>query len=126
MLEIKPVHTAYEKEEYCKACGFAYAAPLQVIAAFDNGSFSGAGVFSMDDQNQAEIVEISLIPGLDDWQDLFLTGKALLNYLDLKGVKYAVYRGKNRKLALALLFQEQDGAFRLKLDGYFDHQHPCG
>lgn len=118
MLEIRPVYTSYEREEYTKIFGIIPDKSCNVIAAHNGGKFVGSAYVKVDGEN-GTIFLMSLIDGYDDYIDKFLLGKAALNFLDLNGAKNVEYTGNDEKLAKSLGFKFVDGKKLLCLDGYF-------
>ncbi|MBP3579839.1 MAG: hypothetical protein J6K12_01185 [Clostridia bacterium] len=125
MLEIRPVYTSYEREEYTKMFGIIPQDGYHVIAAHNGGNFVGSAYVKADGET-GYIYHMSLIDGYDDYIDRFLLGKAALNFLDLQGVKNVEYTGDDEKLAKALGFKNIDGKTTLNLDGYFTGSHCDG
>ena len=122
MLEIRPVYTSYEREEYTKCFGIVPEDGYFVIAARNNGRFVGTAYGKIDGKN-AVITLMSLIDGYDDDVDRFLLGKAALNHIDLNGGVDVIYTGSDERLAKALGFSCADGQKKLCLSGYFEGKH---
>ena len=124
MLEIRPVYTSYEREEYTKIFGITPEDGFNVIAAHNGGKFVGSAYVSIENE-VGFIHHISLIDGYDDFIDRFLLGKATLNFLDLNGAKSVTYYAADKKLAKDLKFTENDGKTTLNLEGYFTGEAFC-
>ncbi len=124
MLEMRPVYTSYEREEYTKPFGITPEDDKVVICARYPDRFVGMAYVSAEGEN-GKIHFLSLIDGYNDETDLFLLGKAMLNYLDLHGVKNVVYpEVKDEKNAKRLGFKKnEDGTYTLSLEGYFTGKH---
>lgn len=123
MLEMRPVYTSYEREEYTKPFGIIPEEGKTVICARYPDRFVGLAYVSID-RELATVHEFSLVDGYDDDTDFFLLGKAMLNYLDLHGAKNVVLPlAKNEKILKRLGFSKSgDGQWNLSLAGYFDHK----
>ena len=123
MLEIRPVYTSYEREEYTKPFGIIPEEGKTVICARYPDRFVGLAYVSVDGE-LSTVHEFSLVDGYDDDTDFFLLGKAMLNYLDLHGAKNVVLPlAKNEKILKRLGFSKAgDGQWKLSLAGYFDHK----
>ena len=123
MLEMRPVYTSYEREEYTKPFGIIPEEGKTVICARYPDRFVGLAYVSVDGE-LATVHEFSLVDGYDDDTDFFLLGKAMLNYLDLHGAKNVVLPlAKNEKILKRLGFSKSgDGQWNLSLAGYFDHK----
>ncbi len=122
MLEIRPVFTSYEREEYTKPFGITPEKECFVIAARDGDSFLGTAYGKIDGEN-AVIYLMSLLDGIDDRVAWFLLGKAALNYTDLEGAKNVTYTGNDKTLATALGFSMSTDVPTLSLEGYFTGEH---
>lgn len=127
MLEMRPVYTAYEREEYTAPFGFTPEEGKTVICARYPDRFVGLAYVAADGE-AGTVCKLGLVDGYKDETDLFLLGKAMLNYLDLHGVKTVAYpelaseTAFCKKIAARLGFhQESDGVYRLNLEGYFTH-----
>lgn len=125
MLEMRPVYTTYEREEYTAPFGIVPDEGHVVICARYPERFVGLAYVSLDGET-GHIDKYALIDGYEDETDLFLLGKAMLNYFDLHGVKTVVYPlvpdEKSKKMAVRLGFrQNADGVYTLNLEGYFAH-----
>ena len=124
MLEMRPVYTAYEREEYTAPFGFVPEDEDIIVCARYPDRFVGMACVRADGEN-GEIRRFSLIEGYEDDTDLFLLGKAMLNVLDLRGVKTVVYNApENEAMAKRLGFKKAEGgALTLSLEGYFTGHH---
>ena len=120
MLEMRPVYTAYEREEYTAPFGIVPEEGKTVICARYPDRFVGMAYVSAEDE-QGTVHFLSLVDGYEDDTDEFLLGKAMLNYLDLHGVKNVIYPApKKEALAKRLGFRAGvDGVYTLNLTGYF-------
>ena len=124
VLEMRPVYTSYEREEYTKPFGITPEDDKVVICARYPDKFVGLAYVSAENEN-GTVHFLSLVDGYNDDTDIFLLGKAMLNYLDLHGVKNVVYPDvTDPALAKRLGFkQNDDGIFTLCLEGYFTGKH---
>ncbi len=128
MLEMRPVYTSYERETYTAVFGITPEDGKVVICARYPEKFVGlAYVAHTDGDTTATVEHLSLVPGYHDDTDIFLLGKAMLNYLDLHGAKTVVYPNvpeENIALAKRLGFrQTENGQMSLGLEGYFTGHH---
>ena len=124
MLEMRPVYTSYEREEYTKPFGIIPEEGKTVICARYPDKFVGMAYVSTDGE-KGTVHFLSLVDGYNDEIDIFLLGKAMLNYLDLHGVKDVEYpEVKNEALVKRLGFRKgEDGIYRVNLVGYFTGKH---
>ncbi len=127
MLEMRPVYTSYEREEYTAPFGIVPEEDKVVICARYPERFVGLAYLALNGET-GTVCKLSLIDGYEDEIDLFLLGKAMLNYFDLHGVQYVVYPDLEnesefcKKIAARLGFRQgSDGVYRLNLTGYFTH-----
>lgn len=122
MLEILPIKDKSEQEEFCKAVGIEYDPDMMAYAAYDNNTFRGVSLFRIVGKD-CVIYKIKLIEGIDDYLATYLLAKAPLNFADLCGVKTAIFKDDDKKLATDLEFLEKNGVYTLSLEGYFTT--PC-
>ena len=88
MLEIKPIQSKEEQKEFCLRCGIPYDAEMMAYSAKDDGNFIGVAQFTIE-AGAGYVKNIALIDGLDDFEALFLMGRAMLNFIDLCGIHEA-------------------------------------
>ena len=124
MLEMRPVFTSYEREEYLKPFGLVPEDGKTVICARYPDRFVGAAYVSISGE-VGTVHLYSLVPDYNDETDYFLLGKAMLNYLDLHGVKTVVYpevpdEAMARRLGFA---KRENGSMTVSLVGYFTAKH---
>ncbi len=125
MLEMRPVYTSYEREEYTKPFGIVPEEGSVVICARYPERFVGMAYIRIEGE-KGFVRRLSLVDGYEDETDLFLLGKAMLNYMERHGAKCAVYPDvTDEKAAKRLGFApEEDGkAWTLSLVGYFTEKH---
>lgn len=124
MLEMRPVYTSYEREEYTKPFGIVPEDGKVVICARYPDRFVGMAYVSAQGEN-GTIHFLSLVDGYNDDIDIFLLGKAMLNYLDLQGVKNVTYpEVTNEPLVKRLGFRKnEENVYTLSLVGYFTGKH---
>jgi len=134
MLEIKPIQTKEEQKEICGVCGvefspdcLAYGAKENGVFDFDRTSFvAGVSQFRILGK-YAVIYDLANAVGIDDLEVLILMGKAMLNFVDLCGVKDVIIKTENiqnKNLIKILGFKEDNsGVYKLNLKDYFDS--PC-
>ena len=92
MLEIKPIEDKNEQETLCRLCGIEYREEFFAYKAYEDGKLFAAAQFDICG-GYAVIYGMSQVTGsADDFEGMFILGRAVLNFLDLCGVKEAVYR----------------------------------
>lgn len=122
MLKILPVDSKEKQEEYCLLTNVEYDADQMCYAAFDDGNFIGVSLFRIIGQS-CVIYRVKLTDGTDDHLAIYLLAKAPMNFADLCGIKEAIFKDENTSLAKELKFVENDGLYKVDLDGYFTT--PC-
>lgn len=122
MLEIKPIQSKEEQEAACTRCSVPYEADMMAYSAKDDGKFIGVAQFTML-SGAGYVNNITLVPGLDDFEALFLMGRAMLNFIDLCGVHqaYCAENAADPRILTAIGFR-RDSENRL----YADMTHMFG
>ena len=88
MLEIKPIQEKDLQARYCARCAVPYDPDCMAYAATLDGEFIGVAQFTIE-KDGGYVKNITLIPGLEDFEAVFLMGRAMLNFIDLCGVHTA-------------------------------------
>lgn len=88
MLEIKPIQTKEEQEAACARCKIPYDADCMAYAAYVGGEFVGMSQFNID-RDMGYVKNLVLCEGVDDFEAIFIMGRATLNFIDLCGVHRA-------------------------------------
>ncbi len=125
MLKVLPVQTKAEQELACSRCGVTYNPDLLAYAATVDDELVGVCQFRMDDGG-GEIFDLAAMPGIDDFEAMFIMGRATLNFIDLCGVHYATYHGTptDESLVRAIGFKQNEaGTYEIDLTGFFTE--PC-
>ena len=126
MLEIKPIEDKQEQEEICRKCGLPYREELFAYKAYDSGKLLAAAHFDIIGEEAVIYGMRQVLVSADDYEAMFILGRAVLNFLDLCGVKTAIYDvtdDYDRKTAKLVGFKETDGKTEIVLTGLFDS--PC-
>lgn len=126
MLEIKPIEDKSEQEEICRLCGVSYSPELFAYKAYDNGTLLAVSQFDIEGET-AVIYDLKQVIGTkDDFEGMFIMGRAVLNFLDLCSVKNAIFKAETEqkmKLAKLIGFKNENGVMKLSLEGLFTN--PC-
>ena len=88
MLEIKPIQSKDEQASCCARCSVPYDADCMAYAATIDGEFIGVAQFTIE-KDGGYLKNITLIPNLEDFEAVFLMGRAVLNFIDLCGIHTA-------------------------------------
>ena len=123
MLKASPIQTKEEQKEICQICGIPYREDSFAYSQKENGEVIAASQFDIT-MNGGVILDLQMKSGLeDDIEALFILGRAVLNFLDLSGVKSCVFASKNEhddKMAKMLAFKKTDDIWSISLEGLFD------
>ncbi len=123
MLVIKPIESKEEQREILSLCHIAYKEDLFAYKAHDNGILLAAAQFDIKGET-AELDAMRQAEGTkEDFEGMFILGRAVLNFLDLCGVKTVVSRvtdESERRLLTCIGFKEDDGLLSVSLEGMFD------
>lgn len=125
MLKVLPVQSKEEQEKYCALCKTPFFPAAMAYAATVDEAFVGICQFTLGDTTAA-IHDLVSVPGVSDFEAMFIMGRAALNFIDLCGVHTAVYKGDapDEGLLKAIGF-EKDAEGRLSMDLTDFFLHPC-
>ena len=125
MLEVIPIQTKTEQEALAARVGAVFLPDALAYRADADGEFVGMCQFRLDPSG-GHMLTLDSLPGHEDFQPMFVMGRAALNFMELCGAETAYYEAplRDRVLVGAIGFRE-DPAGRLSVDlkGFFDH--PC-
>ena len=129
MLKVLPIQTKSEQEEICKLCGVEFKPDLLAYSATVDGELRGVSQFKLTAEGGL-VFDVAPAIGTYDFEALFVLGRGTLNFIDLCGVHYAIYKGaveneQKERLIKAIGFKKTDlGTFEIDLTGFFtDHCH---
>ncbi len=116
MIEIKKITDKDFAQKICIAHNIDWQPEFHVIATIEQGEVLHCAVFEYG----GESGEIHAISGFDG-DILMLDGlcRAILNIMDINGVKYVYLPPKYDKLAHKIGFTMQNGCYYLSLEGFF-------
>ena len=129
MLKVLPIQTKSEQEKICEACDVIFNPDLLAYSATVDDELRGVSQFKLTAEGG---LVFDIAPAIDtyDFEALFVLGRGTLNFIDLCGVHYAIYRGEikdeqHERLLKAIGFKKTDsGSFEVDLNGFFtDHCH---
>ena len=129
MLKVLPIQTKAEQEEICKKCNVEFKPDLLAYAATVDGELRGVSQFKLTAEGG---LVYDITPAIDtyDFEALFVLGRGTLNFIDLCGVHYAIYKGtveneEKERLLKAIGFKRtESGSLEIDLNGFFtDHCH---
>ena len=123
MLEIKPITDSIEQKEILNLCGIEYRDGLFAYKAYEGSSLLAAAQFDIEG-SVAVLDAIRQAKGTaEDFEGMFILGRAVLNFLDLCGVKTVVSLSGDegeRRLLKCVGFRETDAGLSINLEGLFD------
>lgn len=123
MLSAKPIQNKSEQESACSLCSIKYNPDFFAYSQKENGELIAAAQFDIR-ANGGFFDDIRMKKGLDDdIEALFILGRAVLNFLDLAGIKNCIFNVKDEhdvKMAKMLGFKETEQIWSLNLEGIFD------
>lgn len=125
MLEVLPIQTKTEQEALCARVGAEFIPDALAYRADADGEFIGVCQFKLTPDG-GHMLTLDALPGHEDFQPMFVMGRAALNFMDLCGAGRAFYDApiRDRLLVGAIGFREDaSGRLAVDLEGFFDH--PC-
>lgn len=120
MLEIKPIEIKSNQEKLCALCGVAYNKNALAYSAYEGETPLGICQFYLDDE-YGYIYDLENVKGVDDFEALFIMGRAVLNFIDLCGTHKALFCGEESRLTKAVGFSQKDGKLFIDLEGFFEN-----
>ena len=129
MLKVLPIQSKITQEEICLRCGVKYDPDLLAYSATVDDELAGVCQFKLSDKGGL-IYDLAPVKDTFDFEAMFVLGRGTLNFIDLCGVHYAIYRGEvkdeqTERLVKAVGFKLTDrGTYEVNLEGFFtDHCH---
>ena len=126
MLKVLPIQSKDHQKECAEKCAVPYIADALAYEATVDGALVGICQFRVT-ADGGLIYDLASLPGIDDFESMFIMGRGTLNFIDLCGVHRARFVGevKDATLLRAVGFKENsDGVFEINLEGFFeDHCH---
>lgn len=125
MLEVIPIQTKTEQEALAARVGAEFLPNALAYRADADGEFVGMCQFRLDPSG-GHMLTLDSLPGHEDFQPMFVMGRAALNFMELCGAETAYYEAplRDRVLVGAIGFREdKNGKLKVDLKGFFDH--PC-
>ena len=129
MLKVLPIQSKISQEEICLRCGVKYDPDLLAYSATVDDQLAGVCQFKLSDKGGL-IYDLASVKGSFDFEAMFVLGRGTLNFIDLCGVHYAIYRGEvndeqTERLIKAVGFKlAERGTYEVNLEGFFtDHCH---
>ena len=121
MFEVIPIQTKTEQEALAARVGAEYLPDALAYRADAEGEFVGMCQFRLDGDG-GHMLTLDSLPGHEDFQPMFVMGRAALNFIDLCGAHDAE-KCVDDKMARRIGFIEKDGKLAMDLRGVFDGHH---
>lgn len=129
MLKVLPIQSKITQEEICLRCGVKYDPDLLAYSATVDDELAGVCQFKLTDKG-GMVYDLAPVKDSFDFEAMFVLGRGTLNFIDLCGVHYAIYRGEvkdeqTERLVKAVGFKlTERGTYEVNLEGFFtDHCH---
>ena len=129
MLKVLPIQSKITQEEICLRCGVKYDPDLLAYSATVDDELAGVCQFKLTDKG-GMVYDLAPVKDSFDFEAMFVLGRGTLNFIDLCGVHYAIYRGEvkdeqTERLVKAVGFKLTNrGTYEVNLEGFFtDHCH---
>lgn len=129
MLKVLPIQSKINQEDICLRCGVKYDPDLLAYSATVDDELAGVCQFKLTDKG-GMVYDLAPVKDSFDFEAMFVLGRGTLNFIDLCGVHYAIYRGEvkdeqTERLVKAVGFKLTDrGTYEVNLEGFFtDHCH---
>ncbi|MBE6636962.1 MAG: hypothetical protein E7618_04075 [Ruminococcaceae bacterium] len=123
MLTIKPIPTLDKQKEILAKCGITYRDNHFAYQAYEGDELIAAAQFDILGETAQIDAMRQVIDSKDDFEAMFILGRAVLNFLDLCGVCTAIYpsdKPDEQRLAKLLGFKDLNGVPTISLAGLFD------
>ncbi len=109
MLKITPIQTKEEQETLCSVCSVSFDADCLAYRAYDDGRFLAISQFRPRD-GYGLLKTLAPAPGVEDFEAMFILGRATMNFIDLLGLHTCVAERDAGELRLlkAIGFKEDE------------------
>ncbi len=110
MFIIKPIQNKTEQENLCNRCLVTYDPDCMAYAAYIDDVFSGICQFRIR-ESYGYIRDLVPLPGVHDFEVMFIMGRAAMNFIDLCGVHVCKCRKEagDGRLLRGIGFREDGG-----------------
>ncbi len=111
MFKISPIQTEAEQTRVALACGTVYRADHLAYAMADDGTGEVMGFSQFDIRGEVGYLsDLREATGHDDYEAMFILGKATLSFLDQCGIKTVIapVNAGKEQLLVALGFRSYD------------------
>ena len=123
MFKIQPIQSKSEQQEVAEACGAVYNEGYFAYSMRDasTGELMGFSQFEIT-SGEGYISDIRPVVGADDFEAMFILGRATMNFIDLCGAHTAraPHSAGDLTLMLSLGFKESDGVYLADMTDMFN------
>ena len=129
MFKITPIQDKAEQRDICERVGVVFRPEAFAYQMFDIESGALMGMAQFEIGETGYIYDLKEVPGRDDFEAMFILGRATMNFIDLCG-KHTCYARKSagderllkcigfKEIEGADLFADMTGMFDGKCDGH--------
>jgi len=123
MFKISPIEDKSVQKEYVEACGGTYREEFFAYSMIDNdtGELMGISQFEING-DFGYISDIRAKAGLDDFEAMFILGRATMNFIDMCGVHTcrAAKNAGDERLIKSIGFKLDGDEYFSDMTGMFD------
>ena len=122
MFKITPIQDKAEQRDICERVGAVFRPEAFAYQMFDIESGALMGMAQFEIGETGYIYDLKEVPGRDDFEAMFILGRATMNFIDLCGVHacYADNNAASERLLRSIGFKEIDGEYFSDMTGMFD------
>ena len=126
MFKITPIQEKERQREICETCGAAFRQDALAYQMIDINSGDLMGMSQFEIGNEGYIFDLKEAPSHEDFEAMFILGRATMNFIDLCDVhscRASITAGAKR-LMISIGFKDDNGEYFCDMTGMFDGK--CG
>ena len=122
MFKITPIQDKAQQKDVCEIVGTIFRPETFAYQMFDIESGEIMGMAQFEIGEAGYIYDLKEVPGRNDFEAMFILGRATMNFIDLCGVHScrADEATASERLLKAIGFKETDGEYFCDMTGMFD------
>ena len=122
MFKITPIQDKEKQKEICKIVGALYRQGAFAYQMFDVESGELMGMSQFEIGEIGYIYDLKEVPDRDDFEAMFILGRATMNFIDTCGVHSCIAdkNASNERLIRAIGFKEESDKLFCDMTGMFD------
>lgn len=126
MFKITPIQEKESQKRISELCGTEYRPEAFAYQMFDIDSGEIMGMSQFEVGEFGYIYDLKEVPGRDDFEAMFILGRATMNFIDMCGAHYckAGISVCNERLIISIGFKKENGEYVCDMTGMFDGK--CG